>query len=283
MIGFIGSVFSPYYAWSGRRDPLNHSSINVALYGRGGRWAMTERGRQAVRQTPERFEVGPSAMTWKDGRLVIDIDEIAVPHLTRLRGQIRVIPSAVTSVEAVLDPGKFHVWRPFAPVSRIEVDLENAGWRWDGHGYFDANFGTRALEADFSYWTWSRLPRADGAVAFYDAARRDGSHLELALAFGKDGTVRPIEAPPRTRFRRSLWTVRRETRADAGYAPHQVRPMLDAPFYTRSMVRTKVEGEETTGVHEALDLDRFANPFLKTMLPVRMPRRARWPGFESGV
>ena len=37
VIGFIGSVFSPYYSWTGRCDPLNHSSINVALYGRGGR------------------------------------------------------------------------------------------------------------------------------------------------------------------------------------------------------------------------------------------------------
>lgn len=276
VIGFIGSVFSPYYAWSGRRDPLNHSSINVALYGRGGRWAMTERGRQAVRQSPARFQVGPSAMSWENGRLLIDIDEVSVPHLTRLRGQIRVIPSAVTAIEAVLDPQGAHLWRPFAPVSRIEVDLENSGWRWEGHGYFDANFGTRALEADFSYWTWSRLPRGDGAVAFYDAARRDGSHLELALEFGPDGSVAPINPPPRTRFPRSLWTVRRETRADAGFRPHQVGPMLDAPFYSRSMVRTKVGGKESVGVHEALDLNRFSNPLLKCMLPVRMPRRSRW-------
>lgn len=276
MIGFIGSVFSPYYAWTGRRDPLNHSSINVALYGRGGRWAMTERGSQAVRQSPQRFQVGPSAMSWKDGRLVVEIDEIAVPHLTRIRGQIRIIPSAVTGVEAVLDTRGAHLWRPFAPVSRVEVDLENTGWRWDGHGYFDANFGTRALEEDFSYWTWSRLPLGDGAVTFYDAARRDGSHLELALKFGSDGTVAAIEAPPRTQFRRSLWAIGRETRADEGFRPRQVGPMLDAPFYSRSMVQTRIGGTESIGVHEALDLNRFANPLLKCMLPFRMPRRSRW-------
>ena len=276
VIGFIGSVFSPYYRWMGRRDPLNHSSINVALYGRGGRWAMTERGRGAVRRSPERFEVGPSSMEWEGGALTIRIDEIAVPHLTRLRGTIRVIPSAVTEIEASLDPAGAHVWRPFAPVSRIEVDIDRNGWRWDGHGYFDANFGTRALEDDFSYWTWSRLPTRDGAATFYDAARRDGSHLEVALRFGPDGSAEHLDAPPRAKMKRTLWQVRRETRADAGFTPHQVRPMLDAPFYSRSMVRTKVNGEESTGVHEALDLDRFANPLLKFMLPVRMPRRSGW-------
>jgi hypothetical protein len=46
LIAFIGSVFSPYYAWSGWKNPFNHCAINVALYrldGAGGRWAMTER------------------------------------------------------------------------------------------------------------------------------------------------------------------------------------------------------------------------------------------------
>ena len=33
VIAFVGSVFSPYYAWTGRRDPLNHCAVNVALYG----------------------------------------------------------------------------------------------------------------------------------------------------------------------------------------------------------------------------------------------------------
>ena len=32
IIAFLGSVFSPYYKRSGRGDPLNHSSLNVALY-----------------------------------------------------------------------------------------------------------------------------------------------------------------------------------------------------------------------------------------------------------
>ena len=32
IIGFIGSVFSPWYYWSKRKDPQNHVCINVAMY-----------------------------------------------------------------------------------------------------------------------------------------------------------------------------------------------------------------------------------------------------------
>ncbi len=50
LIAFVGSVFSPYYAWSGRADPLDHTALNVALYARrGGRWTLTERGRGDLR------------------------------------------------------------------------------------------------------------------------------------------------------------------------------------------------------------------------------------------
>ncbi|NNU79342.1 carotenoid 1,2-hydratase [Halovulum dunhuangense] len=277
MIGFIGSVFSPWYAWAGRKNPLDHSCINVALYGPGGRWTMTERGASAVRQTADMFQVGPSRIHWEDGVLVVDIDEMSTPHMNRIRGQVRLTPDAITPAEVRLDAQGAHLWRPFAPGASISVDIERPGWRWEGHGYFDANFGTRALEADFSYWTWARMPVSDGTVAFYDAKRRDGGTLQVALHFGRDGSVTPIEAPPLTRMARSRWTVRREMRADPGYQPRQVAPMLDAPFYTRSVVRSRINGEDVTGVHEALDLDRFASPFLKPMLAVRVPRRARFP------
>ena len=77
-------------------------------------------------------------------------------------------------------------------------------------------------------------------------------------------------------MKRSLWALYRETRADLGYQPYQVRPMLDAPFYNRAAVRTQLDGEEVTGVHESLDLTRFRSPLLKPMLAVRVPRRPRW-------
>ena len=276
MIAFIGSVFSPWYRWSGRRNPENHVCINVATYGPGGRFTMTDRGASALRTSRHEFRVGPSALRWRQGRLEIDVDEVSsLPLVSRVRGRITVTPSAVTQVELPLLGDGSHVWRPFAPVAGIEVDL-NRGWQWRGHGYFDANFGVRALEADFRYWTWGRCPTGDGATCFYDAERRDGTHLSTGVRFSADGKAEETAPPPRARLARSLWAVRRETRADAGYTPRQVRGMLDAPFYTRSVVRTRIEGEETEGVHEALDLDRFRGPWLMPMLAVRVPRRAGW-------
>ncbi|WP_085827650.1 carotenoid 1,2-hydratase [Roseovarius gaetbuli] len=277
VIGFIGSVFSPWYAWSGRRNPANHVCLNVATYGPGGRFTMTDRGTNALRQTPDSLVIGPSAMHWRDGVWVIDINEVSSPPLiSRVQGQIRLTPSALTGVELALTPDGAHIWRPFGPTSTIEVDLDTPGWRWQGHGYFDANFGTRALEQDFERWTWGRYPLGGGSTCFYDATRLDGSTLAAAVYFDAQGHGEVIEPHPKARVARSLWGVARGTRADAGYRPKQVKAMLDAPFYARSAVRTCLDGEETVGAHEALDLKRFRNPVLKPMLAIRVPRRARW-------
>jgi carotenoid 1,2-hydratase len=238
---------------------------------------MTDRGRAALRQSPRRFEVGPSSMTWERGALVIDVNEISGPPVIgRVRGRIRVTPSAITRVELPLTADGTHVWRPFGPVSAVECDLEARGWQWAGHGYFDANFGTRALEQDFAYWTWGRFPAAGGATCFYDATRLEGAELGAAFHFDADGSAREITLPPKRPFRRSLWAVRRETRGDAGSQPRQVMNMLDAPFYSRAAVKTTIGGEVCTGVHEALDLRRFRSPLLKPMLAMRVPRRAQW-------
>jgi carotenoid 1,2-hydratase len=270
-------VFSPWYAWSGRRDPANHVCMNVATYGPGGRFTMTDRGRTALRQTADCLTIGPSAMRWQDGCLIIEVNEIASPPLiSRVRGQIRVTPSALTSVELPLTADGTHVWRPFGPTSTIEVDLDAPGWRWQGHGYFDANFGTRALEQDFRAWTWGRYPTRGGATCFYDATRIDGSTLATAVHFDATGHAESLPLPPPAHMARSLWQVKRSTRADPGYQPRQVLPMLDAPFYCRSAVRTCLDGTETVGVHEALDLTRFRSALLKPMLAVRVPRRAHW-------
>ncbi|MDG1011117.1 MAG: carotenoid 1,2-hydratase [Amylibacter sp.] len=277
MIGFIGSVFSPWYHWSGRRNPANNCCINVATYGPQGRFSMTDRGTSALRQSKDLLKIGPSQMAWQDRQLVIDINEVSsLPLVSRIRGQIRLTPSAVTSVELPLTTDGAHVWRPFAPTSRINVDLESKGWQFDGHGYFDSNFGTRPLEQDFSYWTWGRFPTQDGSTCFYDADRRDGTRLEASIAFDKNGLASFVNAPPRTPFKRTMWALRRETRADAGVIPRQIKPMLDAPFYSRSIVETQVNGEVVRGVHEALDLNRYGQPLLKPMLAMRVPRRTKW-------
>lgn len=271
-------MFSPWYAWSGRRDPQDHCCINVVTYGPGGRFTMTDRGRGALRQSRDTLQVGPSRMAWVGGVLVIDVDEVSsLPLVSRLRGQIRLTPKAVTGVEARLTPSGSHVWRPFAPSARIEVDLTQ-GHNWAGHGYFDANFGTAALEADFRRWTWGRFPRAaGGTTCFYDGIRADGSTLALGLDIAADGGVQVIAPPPSTKLKRTAWGIPRDTRCDAGAQPRQTKALLDAPFYSRSLVQTQIEGETVEGVHEALDLVRFRSPVIKAMLALRVPRRARWP------
>ena len=277
MIGFIGSVFSPWYAWSGRRDPQNHACINVVTYGPVGRFTMTDRGRPALRQSRDCLQVGPSRMHWQGGTLVIDVNEFsALPLISRVRGQIRLTPTAVTEVEALLTPSGSHIWRPFAPSASIDVDLTQ-GHRWSGHGYFDANFGTAALEADFNRWTWGRYPRAQGGTTcFYDGIRTDGSALALGLDFAPDGMARQIDPPPLTPLGRTKWAIARDTRCDAGHRPRQTMALLDAPFYSRSLVQTRLDGETVQGVHEALDLTRFRSPLIKAMVALRVPRRQGW-------
>ncbi len=238
---------------------------------------MTDRGESALRQTQDSLTVGPSEMRWQNDRLIVSINERSVPHGDVLSGSVEIEPTNITDIEIPLHEQGTHIWRPFAPSSKIRVNLNKAGWQWQGHGYFDANFGTAALEDDFSYWTWGRFPTSEGTTCFYDASRRDGSDdLAIALEFKYDGTVAEIEAPPIQQFETSLWRVRRETRCDLNHTPKQTKMMLDAPFYCRSGVETVINGEQSAGVHEALDLDRFANPFLKPMLAVKVPRRRNW-------
>ena len=159
---------------------------------------------------------------------------------------------------------------------RTSVNIDRPGWQWSGDGYFDANFGTRALEEDFSYWTWGRYPTTQGATCFYDATRLDGTELASGFNFDINGNAEVIALPPKTSMKRSLWAVRRETRSDQGTSAQQVQNMLDAPFYSRSAVKTTLNGETVVGIHEALDLTRFRSRILKPILAFRVPRRAKW-------
>ncbi len=237
---------------------------------------MTDRGRGALRQSADMLQVGPSSMRWDGDRLVIEVNEVSSPPLvSRVRGTITLHPEVLFGQTHDLTPDGRHRWQPFAPIARIDVALD-PGHHWTGHGYFDSNYGTHALEDDFNYWTWGRFPHKGGTRCFYDAILRDGQTQSVALHFHPDGRSAHVTPPPRARIARSLWAVRRETRADAGFQPHQELAMLDAPFYTRSAMRTCIDGEQATGVHEALDLRRYAQPLLKPMLALRVPRRAGW-------
>lgn len=273
MIFFIGSVFSPWYAWAGRRDPLDHCCVNVLLSGPGGRWTMTERGRGEVEREARRLRIGRSTLEWDGETLTARLDERAFPRLDRVRGVFTLRPAALSGVEVRLDPEGRHLWRPYAPRSAAEVAFARPGFRWQGEGYFDANAGERPLERDFRRWHWSCLRGRDRSTCLYEVEPRAGAPLSLALGFDDAGGVRRLPPPPPAPLRPGFWRVRRETRADPGAAPRTARTLLDAPFYVRSAIRTRIGGEAGLAMHESLDLDRFAHPLIRAALAFRAPRR----------
>lgn len=275
LIAFTGSVFSPYYAWSGRRDPDNHCALNVALYGRSGhRWAMTERGRKAVERGAWSFRVGPSALSWDGDALTVSIDEVTVPIPRRIRGVVRLHPRAITGRRFELDPAGRHRWWPISPCSRIEVELERPALSWSGSGYFDTNDGDEPLEAGFRYWNWSRASFGDAerAALLYDVIDKQGQRRNLALRADASGRIEEAEPPAEVALPRTLWLMKRVTRADDGGGASVRSTLEDSPFYARSLLRARLFGEEGPAMHESLSLQRFDTQIVKQMLPYRMPR-----------
>jgi carotenoid 1,2-hydratase len=283
VIGFIGSVFSPYYALARYRaaqtgtivDPTNHCAINVALYGRDRtRWAMTERGRSQLQTSADSLAIGPSAMTWEGDALVIRLDEVAAPFPRRIRGIIRLFPEAVMSGCYTLNPEGNHLWRPIAPVSRIEVDLTEPALRWSGIAYCDHNRGGAPIAQGFRSWTWSRAPLRDGAAVFYDGVRKDGDAFGLGLRFDRSGNALPVIPPPVMALPPSKWRISRSARSEADSPARVIETLEDTPFYARSLIAARIEGEEVQAVHESLSVDRLTRTAVQLMLPFRMPRRA---------
>jgi carotenoid 1,2-hydratase len=46
----------------------------------------------------------------------------------------------------------------------------------------------------------------------------------------------------------------------------------DTPFYTRSILDTVLDGKPAEAMHESLSLTRYSSPWVKLLLPFRMPR-----------
>ncbi len=275
IIGFIGSVFSPYYAWSGARDPYNHCAINVGLYGENGQmWAMTERRRPAVSADATTLQVGPSAMRWDGDALTITIDEVTVPVPRRIRGTVRLIPSALTANAFALDGAERHTWWPIAPAARVEVELEKPGISWSGTGYLDTNSGCEPLDTAFAHWHWSRAKLARDTAVLYDVCEMSGEDSSLAIRIDEFGDVHPMERPPTVGLPSTRWRIKRKTAADATDAK-VLRTLEDGPFYARSLLQTRLLGETTIAMHESLSLDRFRRRWVKALLPFRMPRMLR--------
>ena len=280
VIAFIGSVFSPYYAWArrkGRGDPENHCAMNVALYGRDKRrWAMTERPAGALFRDAAGLRIGRSALSCDaTSGLTITLDEVSMPWMRAIRGTIRLVPEAVFDTAYRLDAAGQHIWRPIAPLSRVEVQLDAPALRWSGHGYFDSNFGEEPLERAFSTWEWSRTTHPSHADVLYDSRDLTGEQHRLSLRFAADGTVTPFEAERLVGLPKGLWRMPRSTRIAGEGEVGVTRTLEDSPFYTRSQLTTRTAAGEVSAVHESLSLPRFSSPIVQAMLPFRMPRARR--------
>jgi carotenoid 1,2-hydratase len=276
LIAFVGSVFSPYYAWArrtGTPDPVNHCALNVALYGpRAGRWTMTERGAAQVERARDHLVLGRSALDWMGGVMHIDIDEICAPVPRRLRGSIQLTPAAIGARSYVLDAAGRHRWTPFAPCAHVEVRLSEPDIQWSGVGYMDSNVGEEPVEHGFREWTWSRASLPGSAVVLYDVTPRTAPPHSLALRFAANGSAERVEPPPEVVLPMTGWRIARRTRADSGHGARVVKTLEDAPFYSRSQLATRLLGCAAPAVHESLDLNRFRSRWVQCLLPFRMPR-----------
>ena len=279
-IAFVGSVFSPYYAWKRRQggicDPENHCSLNVALYSKdAGRWTMTERGARHCHRDEHQFTIGPSQWRMEAGTLVIDIDEVGVPWPHRVRGQVRVHADTWFNFSTPIDPHGKHRWGPLAPSARVEVDMQSPGQAWTGNAYLDSNEGDEPIQHACHEWDWSRSPMKDGSTAvIYDIQGKAGQQGDklLALRFMPDGSVQHFDAPPRQALSPTLWRIQRRMRSESTV---QVQEQLeDTPFYQRALLKSRLLGEEVQSFHETLYVPRLVSPVVQAMLPWRMPRRS---------
>ncbi len=276
-IAFIGSVFSPYYAWRrqhGQTDPLDHCAVNVAVYREhGSRWAMTERGRSSVYREPDILGIGPSTLSWTGESFRLVLDEIAAPWPARIRGTITLHPAALSQRTFMLHPDGAHRWSPVAPVARVEVELSSPRVRWQGSAYMDMNTGDAPLESGFTDWQWSRSTHEDATLLLYDTRSSDGLSQSLALRCRRSGEIETFEAPPSAMLPATRWRMTRATRGEAGSA-RVMRTLEDAPFYARSIIETDLLGTKAAAIHESLSLTRFRQRWVQCLLPFRMPRNA---------
>ena len=281
LIAFIGSVFSPYYAWArrcGSAAATDHCAVNLALYHPPSRWCMTERGQRSLRASADVLAIGPSRLHRRGGKLIVDIDEITVPWPRRLRGRLSIsLPDA--AVDPVwIDMAQNHAWQPIAPQTRIKVEMQSPALTWHGNAYVDSNRGRVPLEQTFRRWQWSRCHLdACRTLIQYDLTEHDG--IQRDSTFIMDDTTL-LEAAPgmpaqRQRLASTRWfRIPRQTRVDPGAPVNTLQTLEDTPFYARSRFRTTVLGHECECVHESLDLNRFDHPLTRCLLPFRMPRRA---------
>ncbi len=233
---------------------------------------MTERRADKLSRSGQHLQIGNSVMRWENGQLIAEIDEISVPVPRRIRGRLTLTPLAIHTTQFPLDGAARHRWQPIAPIARVDVEFQNPKIFWRGNAYFDSNDGDAPLTSDFIRWHWSRANDHMATTIFYNTKRRDGTCLVLGLQAKAGGQLENVALPPEQPLPDTVWRVARSAHSDAGYKPMVLKTLEDAPFYNRAIIRTQAGGKIYNAVHESLDLDRFDKPWVKLLLPFRMPR-----------
>lgn len=272
IIAFVGSVFSPFYKRAvhlREADPMDYCALNVALYSRPHpRWAMSEIRRDQVSRDPQCLSLAASSLQWREGRLVIDIDERTAPGRRALTGRVMVTPSFTTAREFALSVDKQHRWWPVCPSARVDVQFQKPATQWSGRGYFDINRGAAPLHEAFDAWHWSRTHHDDDTQLTYNATARSGEVTNLSLKVSADGVVSETQVHPEQALPASpIWRAPRA--AHLGGSTSIVQTLEDTPFYARSLVRTDAAPLAIT-MHESLSLSRFRAGWVSALLPFRM-------------
>ena len=290
-IAFVGSVFSPWYfraRQQGEASPLQHAAINLSIRHRGKLvWVMNERAIAPAARSERRLQLGQGTqLFWQDGQLHWQIDEQTKPFFSRMpprvRGTLVLTPVVHHGATALLDAAGQHRWCAVAPHARLEVQLQSPNLTFAGNAYHDANWGDAALETAFAGWHWSRAPLRDGTAVCYDTTGLDGQRRALFRWFGKDGSMRELEAPSPAPLPTGAWGVQRATATDNG-AARLVQTLEDSPFYVRSLVEGQWLGERAVAVHESLDLQRFSAGWVRFLLPFRSRRERGRPLFDGAA
>jgi carotenoid 1,2-hydratase len=281
LILFVGSVFSPHYhracnqGGTATANPQQHCAVNLALYGaKSPGWRFNEYAAAECQRSPNRLQIGNSVAHWHQGALHVDLDEPAGLLKPRLRGSLILRPSPASTHPGPrsLHASGRHSWWPVAPCARLEVHLNQPGLRWSGRAYHDTNFGSEPLGQAFLSWHWQRTWHPDGTLIWYRPVARQGAAAPaLGLLCRPNGEQEVMALPAEQAFSKTRWGLCRQATGSL----IERRRLEDTPFYARALTQVQVDGHSLSGMHEQVDLQRFARPWVQFLLLFRLRRPTR--------
>ena len=153
---------------------------------------MTERGEKQVSRSSTEFVIGPSNLRWDGNKLIVQIQERAVPFGQKVSGTVELYPNTLFNFSTPLDAAGKHRWGPLSPSARVKVKLNSPDLRWEGNAYLDSNEGDEPISKSFHEWDWSRAEMSGGRTSvIYDVREKNSKEKILALTFNPNGIRAP--------------------------------------------------------------------------------------------